>query len=212
MDSQVSSFTADAAAASGFRRGSSTVSKTAPNAKPPRVKKSLRSIELMRNLLAENDESGELPSLDCGSRRAPHRASREDRNGQGRSQADALYVEYASIGGHVQTKFRSPYASSIRPTLGQNLQSRTQGAGKAACSRLYGRSHSLAITIEAVWGALLSRLFVRGWRPSMMSWISARIRIIASQNRSNSAFDSLSVGSIINVPATGNDTVGAWKP
>ena len=30
--------------------------------------------------------------------------------------------------------------------------------------------------------------------------------------RSNSALSSLSVGSIINVPATGKDTVGAWKP
>ena len=36
--------------------------------------------------------------------------------------------------------------------------------------------------------------------------------IIASQKRSNSASDSLSVGSIIKVPGTGNDMVGAWKP
>jgi hypothetical protein len=35
------------------------------------------------------------------------------------------------------------------------------------------------------------------------------MEIIASQNRSSSPFDSLSVGSIIIVPATGNDTVGA---
>ncbi len=39
-----------------------------------------------------------------------------------------------------------------------------------------------------------------------------RIAIIASQNRSSSSFGSLSVGSTISVPATGNDTVGAWKP
>src|SRR5215467_3106417 len=108
MDSQVSSFTAGVAIASVFRRGSSTVSKAAPNARPLRAKKSLRSIELMRNLLAENDDSGELLSLYCGSRGAPHRASQEDRNGEGRSQADAFYVEYASIGGHVHTRFRSP--------------------------------------------------------------------------------------------------------
>ena len=37
------------------------------------------------------------------------------------------------------------------------------------------------------------------------------MRIIASQKRSR-AFDSLSVGSIISVPATGKDMVGAWKP
>ena len=34
----------------------------------------------------------------------------------------------------------------------------------------------------------------------------------ASQKRSSSSFDSLSVGSIIKVPGTGNDTVGGWKP
>ena len=34
----------------------------------------------------------------------------------------------------------------------------------------------------------------------------------ASQKRSSSAFGSLSVGSTISVPGTGNDTVGAWKP
>ena len=42
--------------------------------------------------------------------------------------------------------------------------------------------------------------------------ISSRIMIIAVQNRSSSAFDSLSVGSIISVPATGKLIVGAWKP
>jgi hypothetical protein len=39
-----------------------------------------------------------------------------------------------------------------------------------------------------------------------------RIAISASQNLSSSALASLSVGSIIIVPGTGNDTVGAWKP
>ncbi|MNP61887.1 hypothetical protein D3C76_1571150 [compost metagenome] len=38
------------------------------------------------------------------------------------------------------------------------------------------------------------------------------MRIMASQKRSSSSLDSLSVGSIISVPATGNDMVGAWKP
>jgi len=42
-----------------------------------------------------------------------------------------------------------------------------------------------------------------------MASISPWIAIIASQNRSSSAFDSLSVGSTINVPATGHDIVGA---
>ena len=35
---------------------------------------------------------------------------------------------------------------------------------------------------------------------------------MASQNSSIAASDSLSVGSIMNVPTTGNDIVGAWKP
>jgi hypothetical protein len=36
--------------------------------------------------------------------------------------------------------------------------------------------------------------------------------IIASQKRSSSARFSDSVGSIMSVPATGNDIVGAWNP
>ena len=44
------------------------------------------------------------------------------------------------------------------------------------------------------------------------SSISLRMAIIASQKRSSSALSSLSVGSTMSVPATGNDTVGAWKP
>ncbi|MCY1239769.1 hypothetical protein D9M72_525800 [compost metagenome] len=35
---------------------------------------------------------------------------------------------------------------------------------------------------------------------------------MASQKRSSSSFDSLSVGSIISVPGTGKLMVGAWKP
>jgi hypothetical protein len=35
--------------------------------------------------------------------------------------------------------------------------------------------------------------------------------IIALQKRSNSALDSDSVGSIINVPVTGHDMVGEWN-
>ncbi len=61
-------------------------------------------------------------------------------------------------------------------------------------------------------GAFLSTLSALSARPSSMARISARIAMSASQNRSSSAFDSLSVGSIISVPATGKDMVGAWKP
>jgi hypothetical protein len=63
-----------------------------------------------------------------------------------------------------------------------------------------------------VCGARLSGLFARSIRPASIASTSPRIWISASQNRSSSAFGSLSVGSIIRVPATGNETVGAWKP
>ena len=45
-----------------------------------------------------------------------------------------------------------------------------------------------------------------------MAATSARIASIAWQKRCNSLSDSLSVGSTIMVPATGQLTVGAWKP
>ena len=48
--------------------------------------------------------------------------------------------------------------------------------------------------------------------PVSILLISLLMPIMASQNLSNSALDSLSVGSIIKVPATGHDIVGAWKP
>jgi hypothetical protein len=47
--------------------------------------------------------------------------------------------------------------------------------------------------------------------PSSIAFISARMLSIASQKRSSSALSSLSVGSIIIVPATGKLNVGAWK-
>ena len=61
-------------------------------------------------------------------------------------------------------------------------------------------------------GALRSGLSSRSHSPDATRSISSRIAIIASQNRSSSARSSDSVGSIISVPATGNDIVGAWKP
>ena len=36
---------------------------------------------------------------------------------------------YASIGGQMQIRLRSPYGLSMRPTLGQNLSARTHGSG-----------------------------------------------------------------------------------
>jgi hypothetical protein len=68
------------------------------------------------------------------------------------------------------------------------------------------------VTARAVWGARRRGLSSAFTRPSSTSRISCRIAIIASQKRSSSAFDSLSVGSTMSVPATGHDIVGAWKP
>jgi len=48
--------------------------------------------------------------------------------------------------------------------------------------------------------------------PVMTSSISLRILNMASQNLSNSALSSDSVGSTIRVPTTGQDMVGEWKP
>ena len=72
-----------------------------------------------------------------------------------------------------------------------------------------GSSHSSAVSSAIVCGALCKILSF--WSVSLPS-ISKRIEIIASQNRSNSDLSSLSVGSIIIVPTTGNETVGEWNP
>jgi hypothetical protein len=58
----------------------------------------------------------------------------------------------------------------------------------------------------------LERIVVLGSVPFAMSAISPRIPTRASANRSSSALDSLSVGSIMSVPGTGNEIVGAWNP
>jgi len=63
-----------------------------------------------------------------------------------------------------------------------------------------------------VCGAFFSGLSARPQAPPRICSISAWIAIIASQKRSSSSFDSLSVGSTIKVPATGNETVGGWNP
>ena len=61
-------------------------------------------------------------------------------------------------------------------------------------------------------GAFFSGLSAASHSPAATLSISALMAIMASQNSSIAARDSLSVGSIMNVPATGNDIVGAWKP
>src|SRR4029077_460961 len=99
----------------------------------------------------------------------------------------------------------------MRLTGGQYL-SPFSPAGKQPSARGYGRFHSSSTRSSAVCGAFLSGLSLFDMRPVSISRISCRIAISASQKRSISAFDSDSVGSIINVPATGKLMVGAWKP
>src|SRR5690606_3477975 len=118
---------------------------------------------------------------------------------------------YAPIGGHVHDRFRSPHALSTRPTGGQYFPAPTP-AGQPASPREYARSHTSAPTIAAVCGAPRNTESSTATSPEAPASISARIAIIASQNRSSSARSSDSVGSTINVPATGNDIVGAWNP
>src|SRR5205823_5773508 len=117
---------------------------------------------------------------------------------------------YSATGGQEHIRFRSPYGLSMRPTDGQCLFARTNGSGNAASSREYGWLQSSAAIAPAVCGAFLSTLSRRSALPSITAWISARIEIMASQKRSSSSCASLSVGSTIIVPATGNETVGAW--
>ena len=61
--------------------------------------------------------------------------SRAYHNIKGMGKYERTY-ECTSIGGHVQTRLRSPYTLSIRPTVGQNfVEELTQGAGNAVEGR-----------------------------------------------------------------------------
>ena len=71
-----------------------------------------------------------------------------------------------------------------------NIQANTIEEFMTACNGLFSNVHSPDSTLRT----------------------SSRIQTIASMKRSSSTLDSDSVGSIMNVPATGNDIVGAWKP
>ena len=72
--------------------------------------------------------------------------------------------------------------------------------------------YALGFHPSAVCGAFTSGLSSASRSPRSTARISSRIAISASHSRSSSARDSLSVGSIISVPATGKLIVGAWKP
>src|SRR5512146_1812322 len=98
----------------------------------------------------------------------------------------------------------------MRPTLGQNFEARVHLSGNAAVSREYGRFQSVAVTTAAVCGACFRGLLSLSLSPLATAAISPWMDASASQNRSSSALVSLSVGSIMSVPGTGKDMVGAW--
>ena len=104
----------------------------------------------------------------------------------------------------------------MRPTVGQYFPRRVSPvstpAGKAASCREYGRDHSVSRTSDAVCGAWRSADSSIFTLPASISSISSAIVSIAAIKRSISAISSLSVGSIIKVPATGKLIVGAWNP
>src|SRR3954466_14818843 len=100
----------------------------------------------------------------------------------------------------------------MRRTGGQYFAVRSTPFGYAATVRGYGCGHSSAVTAEAVCGAFARGLSDTGHTPAATWSISALMAIIAAQKRSSSVRSSLSVGSTMSVPATGNDIVGAWKP
>lgn len=81
-----------------------------------------------------------------------------------------------------------------------------------SCEPLLGKDRFSLIGSEEAANGTLRGLMRESILPSSMSAISCRIPSRASQNRSISALSSDSVGSIIKVPATGHDMVGAWNP
>ena len=101
----------------------------------------------------------------------------------------------------------------MRLTVGQNFRSFTNGRGYAAGSRGYGWAQVSAETSLPRCGGVLEHV-VGGVGPpfgdvpdlpangdqGVAEPVQFRLRL------------SLSVGSIIMVPGTGQDTVGAWNP
>ena len=120
---------------------------------------------------------------------------------------------YSSIGGHAQIRFRSPYGLSMRPTLGQNLCRAHERQRKR---RLLARVRVRPV-VGRHGGGRVRRVLqdvVRRVRRPVDDRLNLPRESRSSHRRTDRApaFGSLSVGSIISVPATGNDTVGAWNP
>ena len=120
---------------------------------------------------------------------------------------------YSSMDGQAQTTLRSPKTLSMRATGGQYLFSRTHGSGYAACSREYGRSHSVRVTASAVCGAFLSgivgavgcgpprcRVFPAEWRSGRHRSDPVPLSIRFPSARSSTC------------RGTGHEMVGGWNP
>ena len=110
--------------------------------------------------------------------------------------------------------FQCPYCARLQPTL-QAIRAKYPDRVAVVYRHfpLADHPHAMQAALASECAAAQGRferfhdiLFAA---PDSISLISSRIAIIASQKRSSSAFDSLSVGSIMRVPGTGNETVGA---
>ena len=102
----------------------------------------------------------------------------------------------------------------MRLTGGQYLSVRSAGTGNAASSREYARFQS---SVDDV-GRGVRRVVRAGCRRPGYVAVADPLDLGADRDHRvdrsgrSRARSSDSVGSIISVPATGNDIVGAWKP
>ena len=110
---------------------------------------------------------------------------------------------------HVAVAVHAVDAADRRPVLPQPQRGHRERGQLARVRRASSRRSSRRPRCAARARAGCRRRATRPCRPRS---ISPRIATIASTKRSSSPRSSDSVGSIISVPATGNDIVGAWKP
>ena len=111
--------------------------------------------------------------------------------------------------GQEQKRFLSPYTLSTLATGGQNLLDFKNSDGYAASSLVYLCANSYEASSRSVCGAFFIGLSILSNFPDLILSISDLILIKVSQNLSSYFKLSLSVGSIIIVPGTGHDIVGA---
>ena len=140
----------------------------------------------------------EIGAAPCGERAVSHRSSGAFVVAERRARAEQVAVAPDVVD-----------AADRRPVLLRAQRGERIGRLLARVRRAATRPRAARPRCAA---RAFSGLSSRGQAPASTCAISARIAIIASQKRSSSSSDSLSVGSTISVPATGKLSVGAWKP